>query len=257
LRYFHIGLFTAIYIALGFLLHLEAEGYLLIGIPLTYVFQVYVAKKPIHTLWLRDAEKFRLTNTAILISVGFALYPLYRVILSIIRQQFSAIHFGYNCAALAGAFCAGYCYSHLTKKTAKDFFLCLAILLLLRVSLNFVPFIAGREAWHFDVIQSVKSLLVYIPVAFVVEEVVFRGMLDSYIEPAGRPRNYLSAWLVSALWGLWHWPLLISHHWTAALGAAMLSVWGIVLSVFWRRSGNLAVPAFSHAFADAIRDAVK
>jgi hypothetical protein len=32
------------------------------------------------------------------------------------------------------------------------------------------------------------------------------------------------------------------------------SLVGVSLSLFWRRSGNLAVPAFAHAWVDAVRD---
>lgn len=43
---------------------------------------------------------------------------------------------------------------------------------------------------------------------------------------------------------------LLQAQWQSAFG-------GIVLSTFWRRTGNIAVPGFSHAFADAIRDGLK
>jgi membrane protease YdiL (CAAX protease family) len=29
---------------------------------------------------------------------------------------------------------------------------------------------------------------------------------------------------------------------------------GVFLSIYWRRSGNLAVPGFAHAFGDAVRN---
>jgi membrane protease YdiL (CAAX protease family) len=31
---------------------------------------------------------------------------------------------------------------------------------------------------------------------------------------------------------------------------------GVPLSIYWRRSGNLAVPAFTHAFIDSVRNAL-
>jgi membrane protease YdiL (CAAX protease family) len=31
---------------------------------------------------------------------------------------------------------------------------------------------------------------------------------------------------------------------------------GVPLAFFWRRSGNLAVPAFTHALIDAVRNAL-
>ena len=33
-----------------------------------------------------------------------------------------------------------------------------------------------------------------------------------------------------------------------------MTFWDIFLSIFWRRSGNLAVPGFSHAFSDSVRN---
>jgi len=35
---------------------------------------------------------------------------------------------------------------------------------------------------------------------------------------------------------------------------AVMVPMGIFLSIFWRRSGNLAVPGFSHAFSDSVRN---
>jgi membrane protease YdiL (CAAX protease family) len=61
------------------------------------------------------------------------------------------------------------------------------------------------------------SLGTYIAAVFVVEEVWFRGALDSYIHHPGE------------------------NH-------------GIFLSIYWRRAGNLAVPGFTHAFSDAVRN---
>src|SRR5205814_1740534 len=51
------------------------------------------------------------------------------------------------------------------------------------------------------------SLLQYVPVVFVIEEVFFRGALDSYVHRVGEGTGWGSAVFVSALWGLWHLPL--------------------------------------------------
>ena len=59
-----------------------------------------------------------------------------------------------------------------------------------------------------------KQFLLYFTVTFVLEEVAFRGALDSHIyqPPTDGQRRGGSAWLsaifVSALWGIWHLPLL-------------------------------------------------
>jgi len=82
-------------------------------------------------------------------------------------------------------------------------------------------------------------------------------MLDTYIHPSARTKNIWSALFISCLWGLWHLPLAVRDGvtlWSTVLSVMTISLWGIILSIFWRRSGNLAVPAFSHAVADAVRD---
>ena len=61
-----------------------------------------------------------------------------------------------------------------------------------------------------------KQFLLYFAVTFVLEEVAFRGALDSHFyhsPPDGRRRDnsaWLSAIFVSALWDIWHLPVLPS-----------------------------------------------
>jgi len=249
----------AIYIGLGFYFKLNTESYLLLGIPLTTIFQLFVAKQPIYKLWLRDQQKFHLNKLAWTITSIFILYPIYKLTIDFIGGYRAPERIGFDLAMLLGAFAAGFCYSNFTKKTARDFLVCFAITFLLRMSLYFLPFIAGRSLFNPDYLRGLKSLLTYIPVAFVVEEVIFRGMLDTYIQPDKNPSRIFTALFISLLWGLWHLPLSDDNHsvWFAAAGSMVVSLWGIILSIFWRRTGNLAVPGFSHAFADAIRDSLK
>jgi membrane protease YdiL (CAAX protease family) len=63
---------------------------------------------------------------------------------------------------------------------------------------------------------------------------------------------------VSALWGLWHLPLgSLKPLWLVVVQALVIQcAIGVPLSFAWRRSGNLALPAAAHGFADAVRDAV-
>jgi membrane protease YdiL (CAAX protease family) len=101
--------------------------------------------------------------------------------------------------------------------------------------------------------------LLYLPVAFVLEEVFFRGAVDAHVHHPGEPRGIASAVIVSALWALWHLPIVPARQAVTATLAGLLAVHvavGIPLSVYWRRSGNLAVPATTHAFIDAMRNAL-
>jgi membrane protease YdiL (CAAX protease family) len=249
-----------VYISLGFLLRLEAPSYLLLGIPLTLIFQLFIVRQPLHKLWCRDGEKFHLNKFGWIITLCFIAFPIYKIIELATQDKLTLINLGYYSAAMLGAFGAGYCYSNFTKKTAKDFLLCFGIIVVVRISLYFFPFIIGNHEFNPDYIRGIKSLLTYIPVAFVVEEVVFRGMLDTYIHQSKTTTGLWPALFISCMWGLWHLPLSLDSKtsiWFVVLPSMIISLWGIVLSIFWRRTGNLAVPGFPHAFADAVRDSFK
>jgi membrane protease YdiL (CAAX protease family) len=260
IRYALTILFIVVYISLGFMFQLEAVSYLLLGIPLTIVFQLFVARQPLHKLWLRDNQIFRLNKLGWTVALCFIAFPIYKSIQLATEDRLTFLNLGYYSAAILGAFGAGYCYGNFTKRTVKDFLLCFEITAILRLAFYFLPFILGKREFNPDYIRAIKSLLTYIPVAFVVEEVVFRGMLDTYVHQSKKIRGTWSALFIAVLWGLWHLPLSADGSnsiWFVALASMIISLWGIVLSIFWRRSGNIAVPGFSHAFADAIRDGLK
>lgn len=91
------------------------------------------------------------------------------------------------------------------------------------------------------------------------EEVAFRGAFDAHVYHPGDGRGFLTALWVSALWGMWHVPLLLGRGHLSMLSAGLISVTcaiGVPLSIAWRRSGNLFVPGLTHALVDALRDAI-
>jgi membrane protease YdiL (CAAX protease family) len=102
------------------------------------------------------------------------------------------------------------------------------------------------------------SLLTYLPVVFVVEEVLFRGLIDTYLHGSTPGPDRASALYGSALWGIWHLPVAF-----LALGVLTIpylvlvhTVIGYFLVTAWRRTGNLAAPGIAHAAIDALRNAV-
>src|SRR5215207_7269721 len=110
---------------------------------------------------------------------------------------------------------------------------------------------------------GIRSLLLYIPALFLMEEVAFRGAIDSHVCHPGERHGVgatvygiASAIVVSVLWGLWHYP--ITPHASVIEGVALVLplqvAVGPFLSLFWRRSGNLVVPAFVHATIDSVRN---
>ena len=108
------------------------------------------------------------------------------------------------------------------------------------------------------VVTAMISVATYLPVVFVLEEVLFRGLLDPYLHGSTPGPDRASALYGSALWGIWHLPVM-----SIALGAftipylvAVHAVLGYVLVTSWRRTGNLAAPGIAHAVSDALRNAV-
>jgi membrane protease YdiL (CAAX protease family) len=104
-----------------------------------------------------------------------------------------------------------------------------------------------------DLEMFITSLLMYIPVVFLIEEVVFRGALDSHLHHPGDRHGILTAVYISVLWSLWHAPVF-GWDGVADYLIAMVPM-GVALSIFWRRSGNLGVSGSAHALGDSIRNA--
>src|SRR5689334_7455836 len=71
-RWLQAGLFVALWMALGWGLRLDGEGYLLLGVPLTLAFQLGIRRQPVRALWVRGAPPFRLTARGWLIGAVLA-----------------------------------------------------------------------------------------------------------------------------------------------------------------------------------------
>ena len=109
-----------------------------------------------------------------------------------------------------------------------------------------------------------KYILLYFAVNFVLEEVAFRGGLDSHVHPPGESNSRARAWgsalFVSVLWGLWHLPpeMLAGEAFADALVINLVFgiLVGVPLSFCWRQGGTLVLPALAHALIDAYRNSL-
>jgi membrane protease YdiL (CAAX protease family) len=182
----------------------------------------------------------------------------------------------YALAAIFGAGAAAYALGQFRRETRRHLVLCLATAGLLGVLLVIGPrmIVARYDAPTVhptggnlgpDALVGIESLLLYVPALFLMEEVAFRGAIDSHVRPAGERHGIgasvygiASAIVVSVLWGLWHYP--ITPHASVIEGVAevlpLQVAVGPFLSLFWRRSGNLMVPGFVHATIDSVRNAL-
>jgi hypothetical protein len=252
---------VGLYIAIGLALRLDPNAYLLLGLPITLIFQRVIARRPVRELWLAVGAPFRLDRAGILIGGALAVVPLTLIAAGVLSGQ--PWVGGYGIAASFGALPAAYALRAWDSVSWRALVRCLltggalgiAIFVLfatLTRGLNLVP----RPVESLRVFGL--SFLQYLPVMFVMEEVLFRGALDSYLHATDQRRGRLSAVFVSALWGAWHLPVVFPTAGIAALPWLVIyhTALGVPLSFGWRRSGNLAVPGITHAIADAVRNAL-
>jgi membrane protease YdiL (CAAX protease family) len=268
LRFLIVSLMVAVYIALGFLFHLTVAEYQLLGIPILLLFQLGIHRQPLRTLWVRSGPPLRLDVWFILLWVLFALFPAYAAVREVMHLQFAnAAEFG---MAMVGAFGLAYALRAMRAKTWGQLGLCILTVgiigLLPQVLSLLLPHVlhlhtASRTTTPPSFLQSLSITTEWFligPVGFVVEEVFFRGALDTYLHRGEQGTGWLSAIVISALWGVWHLPSqaipagqLLST--IVALLIAQILV-GVPLSLWWRKSGNLVVNDTAHALLDAVRN---
>ncbi|HSL76106.1 MAG TPA: CPBP family intramembrane glutamic endopeptidase [Candidatus Limnocylindrales bacterium] len=247
------------YMALGVVLRLSAEGYLLLGIPITIAFQALVVRRPLRALWLHSAPPIVLTPRSIFAVVAVAIAPAAIAIRG--AQHGDPVLTAYGLAAIFGAIGAVYAIRAMNRDAARSAvrasLINSAILVAVIIALRLIS-----GGFHGDlggaVATAVISVATYVPVVFVMEEVFFRGLLDRYLHGSTAGPDRASALYGSALWGLWHLPVmsvdlgLLTIPYLVGIHTAL----GYVLVTSWRRTGNLAAPGIAHAVSDALRNAV-
>ena len=242
--------------ALGWLIAADANLYLLLGVPITIAFQWWVARRTLHTLWVRDAPRFHLDSKGLALAAAFAFVPAYRLVEGLVKGRGDLVGFAWLAWAIAGAFGAAYAFRHFRADTFRILLKCTLTAGLIGAALMTAAWLARPDAKPPSIGAGLESLLLYLPVCFVLEELFFRGALDAHVHRPGETRRWASAIFVSVLWGLWHLPI-VPDPGAALIGLLVVhTAIGVPLSFCWRSSGNLAVPAASHAVIDAVRNAL-
>jgi membrane protease YdiL (CAAX protease family) len=240
----------------GWTLRLSADAYLLLGIPLTAFFQLVLRRAPLRGLWVREAPPFRLGWKGMALALGLAALPVALFALFVVQRNW--IKAAWTLCAVAGSFAAAYALLQFRRETWRPLLACLLsagglgsayMTLMTWLSVGkLVPRPGG----------GIVSLVLFFPVCFLLEEVTFRGALDTHLYLSGTKAGLMSAVFVSSLWGLWYLPLLSDF--TMACVVVIVFAHGMIgvpLSLYWRRTGNLAVPALAHALIGAVRDALQ
>lgn len=247
--------FVAVWVALGWVLHLETNAYLLLGVPLTIGFQRFVRGEPIRAMWVREAPP--MGRLWIVPAAMFAVLPMISMGAAVLYHEW--IIGGWMLAAVVGSAGAGYALVHLRRSAVRPFVMCQLTAGLMGIGLA----IAARAAAQVELpplpMTGLHDFVLYLPVCFALEEVSFRGALDAHLHRPGERFGLVSALLGSVLWGLWHLPTFPAdaRGVDVVIGLVMVhALIGVPLAIAWRRSGNLAVPAFTHAMIDAVRNAL-
>lgn len=251
---------VGLWMAVGWALKLGAVAYLLTGIPLTIAFQVLVARRSIPSLWLIDARSFHLDRAGIVIALGLAVLPLYATAMGLANGRILDV--GYGLAGVLGAAPAAFALRAMNWQARRALLRSLltagvvaSVLFLLNRLISPGPPMTDPVG---ALGAAAISLVLYIPLVFVIEEVFFRGALDTYARGTARGTDIASAAFVSFLWGAWHLPLVLAEGAPGGIPVTLAFhlIVGLLLTLPWRRSGNLAVPGITHAVIDAIRDGI-
>jgi membrane protease YdiL (CAAX protease family) len=262
-RVVEVVVFVAAWMALGWLLGVDPNGYLLLGIPLTLVFQLLVRRRPVRELWVRDGDRFALDRVAVLVAVLLMVVPAVMLVRAVLAGAW--VEAGWYLAAVVGAVAAGYALRRTTPgRVLRAAALPAAIGVLVMVVAGVLQIVVlGRAPAPLAMLGTgLLSLALYFPVSFLIEEVAFRGAIDAHLHRPGEGRGWATALVGSALWGLWHLPTLPPPASAGAAAVAVVqlvvvhSVIGVPLAFAWRRTGNLAGPALAHAVIDAVRNAL-
>ncbi|UQU67603.1 CPBP family glutamic-type intramembrane protease [Couchioplanes caeruleus] len=241
------GAFVAVWIAAGYLLTSTSNGYLLLGIPLTVAFQVIVRRRPLRALFAAGTSRFTLDRRGAALALALAVVPGWYAVRSLTGHDW--VTTGWYAAATAGAACAAFASrARSVSSTLRTAALPIAVgaggMTLVYGALHVMTGTPVPVSAALGALPAYIAL--YFPAAFLLEEVTFRGALDAHVHHDGETRGWQSAVFTSTLWGLWHLP--VSHGlpwWLQVIELVVVHVvLGVPLSMAWRRSRNLAAPAF-------------
>lgn len=267
-KYIEVLAFVAVWMAAGWIFRLDVNAYLLLGVPLVALFQLFIRRQPLQKLWARDATSFRLGLVGIVLAALLILAPGYDLVVVALPRRLWVVALWLLCA-LAGAVFAAFALRHQQASATRRGLRGFVVALLIGIAIMAAGALARHHSIGFPLPKLfflLKQFLLYFVVSFALEEVAFRGALDSHLyQPPSNGQAIGSPWLsaifVSALWGVWHLPTLSipsAPAFAAAIPALIIvhTLVGVPLSFCWRASGTLVLPAAAHALIDAYRNTI-
>lgn len=258
LKLLNVTAFVAVWVTAGIVCSLSSYSYLLLGVPITLAFQYLVARRPLVQLWELRATELSLDAKAIVCAGFFMVMPAYKLWTAGQSDIARTLWLG---GAIVGAVGCGNSVIKLDDK--KIYHIQYAFLtaglggaILFALQMRHIPSDLARTFSKF-----VESFLVLMPVAYVFEEVSFRGAFDTYLFSASRDYSDWTTYFSGALWGAWHIPAIFSAQGGVGFTRLPLIIFvhtiiGSYLARSWRAGGSILAPVIAHAFADAVRNSL-
>src|SRR6478672_766046 len=178
-RYTEVLVFVVVWMAAGWIFHLDTNAYLLLGVPLVVLFQLFIARRPLRNLWVRDATTFRLGLIGIVLAALLILAPGYDLFYVALPTKSWVVASWFLCAMAGGVF-AAFALSRQRVSAARQGLPSFIAALLIGIATTATIAISTHHSIGFPLpklVFLVKQFLLYFTVCFPVEEVVFRGAL--------------------------------------------------------------------------------
>lgn len=268
-RYLEVAVFVVGWMAIGTFFHLGSGVYQAIGVAMMIGFQRFVARRPLAQLWVRTAPAFqfdRWTVGLIVVLIGAVGATLLLRSAQFAGPAKGGMMFLFLAAATVPAAFA------LRHTTVTGLIRALPSIVLGKLAgwawglvviwISGLAGVAARQSPHVALAQWPRlggEFLFQFLAAFLIEEVIFRGGLDTHVSLGEKTRwgEFRSAAFVAVLWALYHLPIQGAKAATPLqqLGVALfvtgVAIAGIPLAYIWRRSGTLVLSAALHAFGNA------
>lgn len=263
-RYAECAAFLLLWMAGGFYFKLSPVVFTLLGLPLVAIFQLAIARRPLAQLWVRDATSFNLDRKVWLVAGGLLvmcgaalLFGRGRVATGPgVPQKFSLLLIA---SILPAAFAL--CQQRAAALRRALGWIAIAVVIRVAWRVAWAPTWDGETMFPFSKLPDfiTDGVLEFVAL-FLVDEVAFRGALDSHLEAAGAGRLHAwsSAVFVSILWSAWHFQ--VYHPDAKTFGQLfthvgphdfMPVIYGTALSFCARRSRTLVPTAAIHAAGNA------
>ena len=111
--YLQITGFVVAWMCIGWLFRLPPVEYLILGVPLTIVFQLFVRGQPLVNLWIRDSSRIYLGPVGLTAAIGFAFAPAQALYLALAEGAW--VRATYFLVASVGSLGVGFALQHIRR----------------------------------------------------------------------------------------------------------------------------------------------